>query len=180
MLLAGDEFGNSQAGNNNAYCQDNEISWLDWAQAKSPSGRELTTFTQRLIALRRDHPSLRFARFQDANYEILPNLPRVSWYDMDGTPMTDEAWEYSEGRVLGLRRAAILPNEDVDASLLLVNGGPDDIEFTLPEMDCQWVLALDTGAPQNARADHGDNSVVVVAHGVVLLTCVIVAGSTHE
>jgi glycogen operon protein len=180
MLLAGDEFANSQAGNNNAYCQDNEISWLDWAQAKSSSGRELTAFMQRLIALRRQRPSLRFARFQDANYEILPGLARVSWYDMDGSPMTEAAWEFGEGRVLGLRRAAILPDDDVETSLLLVNGSEDDIEFTLPEMVCQWVLELDTAAPLAQAVDYDEPTIVVAAHGLVVLTCVMAGKVSHE
>ena len=63
MLLAGDEFGRTQSGNNNAYCQDNEMSWLDWSMAASPPGIALTAYVARLIALRREHPVLRHPRF---------------------------------------------------------------------------------------------------------------------
>src|SRR5262249_1545551 len=63
MLLAGDEFGRTQGGNNNAYCQDSEVSWLDWTQAASPGGVALSTYVARLIALRRAHPVLRHGRF---------------------------------------------------------------------------------------------------------------------
>src|SRR5690606_28102775 len=93
MLLAGDEFGNSQGGNNNAYCQDNEISWLDWKQADSPEGRRLTNYVGRLAALRRAHISLRLPRFLDAGEELLPGVPRVAWFDLDGQPMSAEAWD---------------------------------------------------------------------------------------
>ena len=63
MLLAGDEFGRTQNGNNNAYCQDNELSWLDWSMAASPPGIALTAYVARLIALRREHPVLRHPNF---------------------------------------------------------------------------------------------------------------------
>lgn len=146
MLLAGDEFGNSQQGNNNAYCQDNEISWLDWSRAATPEGRDLTAFIARLAALRRAHPSLRFPRYVDGNHELLPGLPRVGWFDLDGGPMSAEAWDYAPGRVLGLRRAAETGQGHIDLSLVLLNGGGDDVRFKLPQPAFGWQLQLDTAA----------------------------------
>src|ERR1019366_9305617 len=72
MLAAGDEMGRTQQGNNNAYCQDNEISWLDWKQAAAPENEALRRFTARLIASRRAHPTLRSTRFMHASDEPLP------------------------------------------------------------------------------------------------------------
>src|SRR5690606_22336223 len=134
MLLAGDEFGNSQEGNNNAYCQDNAVSWLDWAEANSPRGRELTDFTARLSALGRERPSFRLGRFEDGNHEIRPGLPRFWWVDMDGQAMSDAAWDYHEGRVLGLQRVARLPQGDIDITLVLLNAGELAIDFILPAL----------------------------------------------
>ncbi|MDS1141562.1 glycogen debranching protein GlgX [Pusillimonas sp. SM2304] len=169
MLLAGDEFGNSQEGNNNAYCQDNAVSWLDWADASSPRGRALIGFTAALSALRREHPSLRLARFGDGNHEVLPGLPRICWYDMDGQSMSDAAWDYHEGRVLGLQRAASLPQGDVDITLLLLNAGEQAIDFILPALRCPMLLQLDSSLSSAAVGKAVRDKVRVAAHGVVLL-----------
>ncbi|NYT82280.1 glycogen debranching protein GlgX [Alcaligenaceae bacterium] len=174
MLLAGDEFGNSQQGNNNAYCQDNEISWLDWSRAATAEGRELTAFVAKLAALRRAHPSLRFARYVDGNHELLPGLTRVSWFDLDGGPMSPEAWDYAPGRVLGLRRAAETAEGLVDLSLLLLNGGGDDVRFQLPEPAFDWTLRLDTANPGSAAEPHGGEALKLRAHSLMVLT------ATHE
>ncbi len=169
MLLAGDEFGNSQQGNNNAYCQDNDISWLDWAQADSPAGRDLTAFMGRLMRLRRAHPSLRMPRFEDGNYEVLPQVTRVAWYDMDGSVMSEQGWEYAEGRVLGFRRAFRLPDGATEISCLLINGGSDDVAFQIPESPCPWTRVLDSADLQVVSNPVPDASVKVCAHGLVLL-----------
>src|SRR5690606_9727474 len=124
---AGDEFLNSQQGNNNAYCQDNATSWLDWEQAGSEAGLALIDFVARVRALRRAHPSLRLTRYDEDSTEVRPGLPRLSWYDMDAKPMSEAAWAYAEGRVLGLRRAVETRNGTADASFVLLNGGPQDI-----------------------------------------------------
>jgi glycogen operon protein len=170
MLLAGDEFGNSQQGNNNSYCQDNELSWLDWQDAKSERGEALTAFISRLAALRRDHPSLRPKRFEDGSAEMAPGLIRVAWYDVDGKPMTPEAWEYAEGRALGLRRAAVLPSNDIDVTLLLINGSEQDVEFVLPEQTFTWEMALDSAAPAAQPETVSTQSIQVSHHALVLLT----------
>ncbi len=170
MLLAGDEFGNSQGGNNNAYCQDNEISWLDWRQASTLQGREQIAFVARLGALRRQHPSLHAARFEDGNHEIAPGLPRICWYDMDGKAMSQAAWDYHEGRVLGLRRAAPMQEGEIDITFLLVNAGTESIDFVLPPGPCPWQVALDSGAPEAQPGVAAPEVVKVSAHGLILLT----------
>src|SRR5690606_18565062 len=98
MLLAGDEFGNSQQGNNNAYCQDNELSWLDWDQAACAQGRELTVFVASLTALRREEASLSSAEYNHSNTVFCPGLTRVAWLDMDGQTRTEEGWQICDGR----------------------------------------------------------------------------------
>ena len=84
MLLGGDEFGRSQRGNNNAYCQDNEISWFDWQLAGSAEGRRLTAFVARLIALRRRHAVLRSPRFLHGQEELAPGVRDIAWFDASG------------------------------------------------------------------------------------------------
>lgn len=174
MLLAGDEFGNSQQGNNNAYCQDNEVSWLDWRQAASQDGRELIAFVAMLARLRRDHVSLRLPRYADGNHEVFPGVPRIAWYDMDGVPMEEAAWAYAEGRVLGLQRA-FRGDDDLDLSFLLVNGGEQDIEFQLPAHRCLWTMELDTARPGAVAQAVSADAVTVAAHGLVLLAGTVAA-----
>ncbi len=173
MLLAGDELGNSQRGNNNAYCQDNEISWLDWRQLEMPSGRDLAQFVSRLAQLRKLHPSLRMARYQDANEELLPGVRRMQWYDLDGSLMSEAAWEFGEGRVLGLQRACRLEDERVEISLLLVNGSEGDVAFQLPELPGTWQRVLDTSGQRAADVQVQAPETTVCAHALVLLLTVV-------
>jgi glycogen operon protein len=100
MLLAGDEVLRTQRGNNNAYCQDNEISWLDWSF--TPAAREMLRFTRELIALRKRHPSLRRARF------FAPDDDKIRWY---GDTLEPPSWEDSEARVLCFTLAGLASDE---------------------------------------------------------------------
>jgi len=182
MLLAGDEFGNSQDGNNNAYCQDNALSWLDWSQAETPAGRELTGFVAMLTDLRRREESLRLTQYGQAGAELAPGLTGVAWFDMDGQMMTPEGWEYPEGRVLGLRRAVASANGRIQVSLLLVNAGSDDVTFRLPaEPVLAWRLALDSCAPEDGGHSPGDAvpdaGVALAAHSLVLLAADLKPGT---
>lgn len=171
MLLAGDEFGNTQYGNNNAYCQDNSTSWLDWSQANSPQGRALTAFVARLGHLRRTDPSLRLDRYAHGDLEVAPGLTRIAWFDLDGRPMTQEAWDYAEGRVLGLRRAIRLGNGTVRTTLLLVNGSTEDVTFQLPATPkLSWRKLLDTAHPSQAATAWASPGVPLAAHSLVLLS----------
>lgn len=91
MILCGDEFGRTQQGNNNAYCQDNEISWLDWDVAQTPQGKLMTEFVARVIALRKKYPVLRETRFLYGDREVLLGLYDVSWFDERGNALAIEA-----------------------------------------------------------------------------------------
>src|SRR4029077_2863366 len=84
MVLAGDEFGRTQRGNNNAYCQDNEITWHDWQIAASPVGSALTAYVARLAAIRREHPVLRSAVFLHGNVHPAPAIADIAWFDESG------------------------------------------------------------------------------------------------
>jgi pullulanase/glycogen debranching enzyme len=120
MLLAGDELGRTQQGNNNAYCQDNEISWVDWGRMDW----DLAAFVQKISALRRELPIFRAAKY----------LHDITWLTPHGGPMSEADWSLPYGRCLG----ALFGDE----VLLLLNSHDGDIPFALPEG--AWQLALDT------------------------------------
>ncbi|MCJ9713052.1 glycogen debranching enzyme GlgX, partial [Bordetella hinzii] len=167
MLLAGDEFGRSQSGNNNAYCQDGPLSWLDWEQAASPEGRKLSLYVARLIALRRAHPSLRAGRYLDPQAELAPGLPRSACFEPGGQPLSE--WE--AGRALALRRVAPRPDGTLDVTLLLLNPNGQDEAFALPEPALAWMRDLDSAASLPV-APQPAGPVRVQAHSVVLLSAV--------
>jgi glycogen operon protein len=139
MLCGGDEIGRTQQGNNNAYCQDNELSWLDWTLDQDRL--DLLAFTRDLIALRRRHRALRRRFFPD----------RVSWLQPDGTEMTEEDWNTPHTRCLGLW----LPGdamEEADALLLLLNASETPVPFVLPARPgSAWEPLLDTCATDGRR-----------------------------
>jgi glycogen operon protein len=145
MLLAGDEFGRTQAGNNNAYCQDNELSWIDWSLLTSPRGGSLLGFTKHMIDLRHQHSSLRGNRFLHGQVELLPGIFDINWFDESGTAMEPGSWEDPARRTLALRRAAIGQDGRVDIALLLLNASPEEVLFTLPPPTCPWHLGIDSG-----------------------------------
>jgi isoamylase len=169
MLAAGDEFGRSQRGNNNAYCQDNELSWLDWQHADSPEGRALIAFTARLIALRRQHPLLRDTRFLRGDIEVLPGVKDVAWFDERGEALTSEAWQEPGARGLTLRRAGLDQEGEIEVVLLMHNGSHEDVTFVLPPPRLEWNVLADSTAPEAAAHRFDGETRVVGAHGFVLL-----------
>jgi isoamylase len=181
MLLGGDEFGRTQHGNNNAYCQDNEISWFDWSLAETDSGKALIEFTRRCIAVRRTRPTLRSDHFFSAQSETIKGVPDTSWFDETGAEMTPDRWQFSEGRLLALRRITReqQPAEEVDivaASLLLLNAFSEDREFVLPQPEMAWRVVIDAAEQVfNDNPEHDvprsctGNKITVAAHSAVLL-----------
>ena len=155
MLLGGDEIGRTQRGNNNAWCQDNEVSWYDWSD--SPEKDRLREFTKRLIALRRAHPVLRRASFLGGRELKGSGLPDVWWFRADGLKMTRRDWQGGE-HVLGMflnGREITTPGphgEDIDddSFLLLFNAHEEDRMFMLPRrrFGAQWALELSTADPE--------------------------------
>ena len=154
MILGGDEIGRTQGGNNNAWCQDNEISWYDWDL--DDDALALQAFTRRLIRLRREHPVFRRESFLEGAARG-PWLPDAWWFRADGRKMTRHDWEEGE-QALGLfLNGDAIPNpgprgEKVsdDSFLLLFNACDGDREFVLPRarMGKQWSLELSTAEPE--------------------------------
>jgi glycogen operon protein len=155
MLLGGDELGRSQHGNNNAWCQDNELSWFDWELADD--GRELLEFTRRLIFMRRHHPVFRRRYFLQGRGSAASGLPDVWWFRPDGRRMTRRDWEDSERRTLGVflngdelheTTARGEPIGD-ESFLLLFNAHHEPVRYALParRFGARWKLELSTADP---------------------------------
>jgi glycogen operon protein len=179
MLLGGDELGRSQQGNNNAWCQDNEISWYDWSSAHEHD--ELRAFTRRLIHFRRRHPVFRRESFLRGAQAMGSGLPDVYWFRADGRKLTARNWQDGE-LVLGMFLNGLeIPTPGPraqqikdDSFLLLFNAGGEDWPFVLPRrrFGAQWALELSTGEPEAepGSATYGSRTeVVLVAHSVVVL-----------
>ncbi|KQU86675.1 glycogen debranching protein [Variovorax sp. Root318D1] len=150
MLLAGDELGHSQQGNNNAYCQDNETTWLAWIGAHDPASEaaRLSAFVARLTALRREAPALRSTRWWPA--DPAKGAPGIRWLRPDGGPMQEADWNGGTALAIHFESAA----KDEADWLVLVNAGPEAVFFSLPDGSWQCRLAtdpaLDTGAALQA------------------------------
>jgi glycogen operon protein len=169
MLLAGDEFGRTQRGNNNAYCQDSDISWTDWAAAEQPDNRELARYVARLIELRKTHSTLRADRFLNGAQEVAPGLTEVAWFNEQGGEMQQEEWQDPERRLLAMRRAARSDAGIVEASLMMVNGGADDAEFQIAGAELEWTVALDSSDPTRPVGTLSDGKITVPGRSVLLL-----------
>jgi isoamylase len=162
MLLAGDEFGRTQQGNNNAYCQDNEVSWFDWNfDAK---GRSLVQFVQKLCALRHKYPILRRNLFLTGNYDEELEVKDLTWINASGAEMKNEDWSDQGMKCFGMlidgrSRPTGVRQRGTEATLLMVmNGHHDLVEFTLPECPGGnfWVLDIDTNIADEAPGFRGE------------------------
>ncbi|MCA3439706.1 MAG: glycogen debranching protein GlgX [Rhodobacter sp.] len=176
MLLAGDEMGHSQQGNNNAYAQDNETTWINWDRADP----DLTAFVARLTALRRAHPVLRQKRFLHARPRAADGLPDVTWRRADGGVPRPQDWHDPAFRCLGveLRHAAEDAGGGEDAIFAVFNsGGACDV--ALPHTAPGWRLILDTTRPAAAPAD-AKAAVAAPAHSVLVFEAVTSSGLSSE
>jgi isoamylase len=177
MILAGDEFGRTQQGNNNGYCQDNEISWVDWSSVDA----DLFDFTRRLLTLRRKHPVLHRRRWfgvGDATSD------EIVWFGPDGEEMDDADWNVPHAKAVGCYLDGHLlpyPGERGEPLtdqrfFLMFNAGAEDIEWCLPDPGpiAEWVLELDSAADV-VSADSGESRlgpgkwVTVAGRSVVVL-----------
>ena len=131
MLAAGDEFGRTQRGNNNAYCHDSPLTWLAWDHA--PWQRDLQSHVQRLIALRQGNPALRPSRFARLG-EHTPSASVMEWYDEHGATMSGDRWTDPTHRTLQYVAASTPEVEDFNRILLMVHGNEQPIGVTLPEI----------------------------------------------
>jgi isoamylase len=154
MLLGGDEMGRTQQGNNNAYCQDNEISWFNWDL--NAQQRALLEFTRGLIAFRKQHPVLRRRRFFEGLFLPGADIKDLTWFRLDGTEMLDAQWADPEVRSMAMRVAGeAIDEREAEGSrisdetlLVLLNSYHEELTFTLPEAGdadaFQWELVMDT------------------------------------
>ncbi|NLL12658.1 MAG: glycogen debranching protein GlgX [Fibrobacter sp.] len=152
MITAGDEFGRTQGGNNNAYCQDNEISWVNWDMTEK--NNELLQFTRFLLRFFHEHPILQRRRFFNGRDTRQTGIKDLTWFHPDGHEMTEADWNNSQIRFLGLRLAGDAIEEmdehgepiTDDTILILLNGHYEPINFVLPECPAfeRWRLIMDT------------------------------------
>ena len=175
MLVAGDEVGRTQGGNNNAWCQDNEISWIDWERADGA----LEAFVRELIVLRREHPVFRRATFLTGSETRGSGLPDVWWFRLDGRRMTIRDWHHEHGRTLGV----FLNGEEIpsrtaygdeivdDSFLLLFNAHFEPVTFTLPtrRFGARWEVLLATGDGAPGGSVGARAEVVVADRSLTLL-----------
>jgi glycogen operon protein len=168
MILGGDEISRTQQGNNNAYCQDNEISWVDWALAKTPAAQTLYNFTSRLIALRRRYKILGGGAFLHGNHQVADDLSDISWFDEAGQELSSDAWNDAHAQLLALRRAGG-EDDKAEATLLLLNASTEDRAFTLPHPPAQWRLMIDSADPAQTESMITDGPVTVRSRAAVLL-----------
>ncbi|MDM0044163.1 glycogen debranching protein GlgX [Variovorax dokdonensis] len=176
MLLGGDEFGRTQNGNNNAYCQDNEISWFDW-EAIDAAGRAQIAFVQRLLQLRDALPVLRRNRFATGQLDEELSVKDLCWLAPDGSEMGPEQWNDPRTRSFGMlldgrARATAIARHGADHSVLLVfNAWEDAVDFTLvaPSTPGAWVLELDTAQDALAPGGRFDTGTTYTVTGRSLL-----------
>jgi isoamylase len=180
MLLAGDEFARTQGGNNNAYCQDNEISWVDWTLAETNLAQ--VRFVQSLTALRRRYPILRRNRFLSTVVNEAIGVKEVTWVNSAGAEMREEDWTNGSrcfGMLLdGRAQVTGIKQRGQDATMLLiVNSHHEVMPFTLPgagdDREMGWALLLDTQFEEPAQAAENDYSAgdvyAVAARSLLLL-----------
>jgi isoamylase len=163
MLCAGDEMGRTQRGNNNAYCQDNDISWIDWSPDEY--GRMLRGYVRRLIALRKQHPGLHRRDFFQGRPVADGQAKDIRWLNSAGFEMSEPAWNERAARVLGAElRGDVMPEVDEagepivdDTLLVLLNASHVNVSFVLPKppVEQRWEVVLDTaergGRPNTRR-----------------------------
>jgi glycogen operon protein len=174
MLLAGDEVGRTQNGNNNVYCQDNEGAWFDWETCDA----DLLHYTKALIALRTEHPVFRRRRWFQGR--PLRGTPDVAWLKSDGTEMSEDDWSGGHATSIGLfLNGEAISSPDPrgqrvvdDSFLLLFNTSPDPIEWKIADKwGDAWGLALDTaaGIPTKQSNEVVRRHIVLTDRSVVLL-----------
>jgi glycogen operon protein len=152
MLLAGDEFGRTQRGNNNAYAQDNDISWLDWTLHDSGPGRSLVQFVQKLCDVRSRYPVLRRNLFLTGTVDEELEIKDLTWINATGNEMTADEWANVEMKCFGMlmdgrARPTGVPQRGTEAAMLMVlNSHYDLVEFHLPRYPDgnRWELLIDT------------------------------------
>lgn len=177
MLLSGDEMSRSQKGNNNTYCQDNELSWQNWEAVD----QDLLGFTQRLINYRKNHPVFSRRRWFEGRPLHGSELRDIEWFTMEGKPMESEDWGLGFVKALGVfLNGKTIPNPNprgepvVDDNFYLIfNASAEDLEFTLPSNDwgTKWIQEFDTaeGWSNEEIAFNAEQKIKMPSHSLRLL-----------
>jgi glycogen operon protein len=177
MIVAGDELGRTQQGNNNAYCQDNEISWIDWKNAD----KEFLKFTRATIAFRRAHSAFCRRRWFQGQPIKGVGLEDIAWFLHDGTEMSDEHWNESFAKSLGIffhgkgLHAVGAKGEQIidDSFYIIFNAHHDALDFKLPPSKYakNWKVALDTAEKEfnSGKCYNPDEVINVQGRSVVVL-----------
>ena len=175
MLAHGDELARTQMGNNNAYAQDNELTWVDWAL--DPCQTQMVEFTRKLIAIRQAHPVLRRRHFFKGAIVEGSTQKDVTWIRPDAKELQEQDWRDPSSHVLGMLIDGAATDEVDerghavygDTLLMILNGGEQDVSFSLPELggDKIWVIMVDTAKEDMPVVR--DSAVVVQAHSLMLL-----------
>jgi glycogen operon protein len=180
MIAHGDELGRTQRGNNNVYCQDNELSWVDWEGARAHD--VLTGFVTRLTRLRAEHPVFRRQRFFQGRPIRGTSLEDIAWLRPDGAPMSGQDWDTGTQTLMIYLNGRGIPDRDElgrqvidDSFLLLFNAHHEDLEFTLPDeaYGQGWQSELDTADPlladERRRYPQPGSTIEVVARSILVL-----------
>jgi len=185
MLAHGDELGRTQQGNNNVYCQDNELAWVDWESAREHD--VLTEFVARLTRLRAEHPIFRRQRFFQGRPIQGSSIDDIAWLRPDGKHMTDEDWNRSRTQSLGIYlNGQGIPDRDLlgmriqDVSfLLMINAHHQQVQFWLPDESYgrAWETVIDTADPLLAGARRRNHKagarLRVIARSMLVLRCTV-------
>ncbi|MDF9816292.1 glycogen debranching protein GlgX [Streptomyces sp. SPB162] len=166
MLSHGDEFGRTQRGNNNAYCQDNELAWVKWPKEEETGAQQLHEFIRTMVWLRRDHPVFRRRRFFHGRpvEGTHDELSDIAWFTPEGEEMAQRDWQaaHAKSLVVFLNGSAISEpgarGERItdDSFLLLVNAQAEEMEFVVPvDHGNEWQLIVDTGRPEGVEPGSG-------------------------
>lgn len=160
MLLGGDEIGRTQGGNNNAYCQDNQISWYDWQLTDDQ--QQLREFVAGLIQLRRAHPTLHQRTFFTGRADFPDEIEDLAWFSPAGHVMTAHEWNDPQTRVIGMYLSGDLKSRDTqgraqqdESFFIIFNGGPHDIDFVLPHEPYAYSFTVVADAAQPTLPNPG-------------------------
>jgi len=175
MLLAGDEINNSQSGNNNAYCQNNDTSWLSWENLETEEGREQVAFVKDLIKLRKEHPLLNRSKYQHGDeFSKRTGLPDISWLNQNGSAMDKCNWDDPNQRCFAMLLADVFEYKDNDALLIIYNANDQGYDFICPELNGAWKIIIDTQHKVHTEQYLDDESTIselkVAAKSCVVLT----------
>ncbi|WP_229736352.1 glycogen debranching protein GlgX [Novosphingobium endophyticum] len=172
MLVAGDEFGRTQHGNNNVYCQDNEISWIDWGLLSTRQGEALFGFAARLIELRKRYDVLRAPVFPYGQDSPGDGVNDIEWWDERGRPLSSDDWRNPHGRALAMRRAVAQEDGTIEAISLLLNAGDEPLKFRLTGDACEHVLLVDSGRPDEPERAIGDTYRLLDHSAALVRSCI--------